>query len=224
MDSSVVIFSDQQLQQYLGFLSKCMTGILVQRMSNCLYRSRTITAYESQVITSQATDMQKASKMMQIVIKKGQHACSSFLKCLGICDPALYENVTGCPAQFGLEDHQQMEGIPFSEKMQFTPCIINIQNSSLTNCIIGNNNSQCITCDQQSLLARNDAIKVDEMAATQSNDELIPVPETISGNIIHMERSNIEYVILGDHNSMTVTEFLNSEDEEDTETDPDVIG
>jgi len=65
---------------------------------------------------------------------------------------------------------------------------------------------------------------VDEMAATQSNDELNPVPETISGNSIHMERSNIEYVILGDHNSMTVTEFLNSEDEEDTETDPDVIG
>ncbi|KAK7157708.1 hypothetical protein R3I93_009027 [Phoxinus phoxinus] len=223
MDSTVVIFPDQQLQQHLGFLSKCMTGILVQRMSNCLYRSRTITAYESQVITAQATDMQKVSKMMQIVIKKGQSACSSFLRCLGICDPALYENVTGYPAQFGHEDHQQE--IPFSEKMQFTPCIINIQNSSLNNCIIGNNNRQCITCDQHSLLARNDAIKetVDEMAATQSNDEVIPVRETISGNSIHMERSNIEYVIIGDHNSMTVTECLNSEAEEDTETEPDVI-
>lgn len=89
--------TDKQLKQYLGFLSKCMTGILVQKMSNYLYRSRTITAYESQVITSQATDVQKASKMMQIVIKKGQSACDSFLRCLGICDPGLYENVTGHP-------------------------------------------------------------------------------------------------------------------------------
>lgn len=62
------------------------------------------------------------------------------------------------------------------------------------------------------------------MAATQSNDELIPERETISGNSIHMERSNIEYVIIGDHNRMTVTECLNSEVEEDTETEPDVIG
>lgn len=45
-----------------------------------------------------------------------------------------------------------------TEKVQFKPCIINIQNSSLTNCIIGNNNRQCITCDQLSLLAQNDAI------------------------------------------------------------------
>lgn len=89
--------TDKQLKQYLGFLSKCMTGNLVQKMSNYLYRSRTITAYESQVITSQATDMQKSSKMMQIVIKKGQSACGSFLRCLGICDPGLYEKVTGYP-------------------------------------------------------------------------------------------------------------------------------
>lgn len=223
MDSTVVIPSDQQLKKCLGFLSNCMTGILVQRISNCLYRSRKITAYESQVITSQATDMQKASKMIQIVIKKGKSACSSFLSCLGICDPALYENVTGYPARFSHEDHQHIEEIPFSEKVQFTPCIINIQNSSLANCIIGNNNSQCITCDQHSLLAQNDAIKVDEMAGTQSYDELIPVQDTNSGNSIHMERSNIEYVIIGDHNSMTVRECLNSEAEEDTETEPDMI-
>ncbi|XP_067251422.1 uncharacterized protein si:dkey-29h14.10 [Chanodichthys erythropterus] len=223
MESTVDISSDKQLKQYLGFLSKCMTGNLVQKMSNYLYRSRTITAYESQVITSQATDMQKSSKMMQIVIRKGQSACGSFLRCLGICDPGLYEKVTGYPAQFSLEDHQHIEEIPFSEKVQFKPCIINIQNSSLTNCIIGNNNRQCITCDQHSLLAQNDAINVDEMGDTQSPDELIPVQDTISGNSIHMERSNIEYVIIGDHNSMTVSECLNSEVEEDTETEPDVI-
>lgn len=63
---------------------------------------------------------------------------------------------------------------------------------------------------------------VNEMADSQSHDQLIPVQETISGNSIHMERSNIEYVIIGDHNSMTVTE--NSEAEEDTETEPEVIG
>lgn len=99
VNSSLLFFSpiDKQLQRYLGSLSKCMTGYLVQRMSSCLSRSRTITAYEAQVITSQPTDMQKASRLMQIVIKKGQSACSSFLTCLGICDPVLYENVTGFP-------------------------------------------------------------------------------------------------------------------------------
>ncbi|KAF4103201.1 uncharacterized protein si:dkey-29h14.10 [Onychostoma macrolepis] len=222
MDSTVVISSDKQLQRYLGSLSKCMTGYLVQRMSSCLSRSRTITAYEAQVITSQPTDMQKASRLMQIVIKKGQSACSSFLTCLGICDPVLYENVTGFPAQFNEEDHQHVEQIPLSEKLQFTPCIINIQNSSLTNCIIGNNNRQCITCDQHSLLAQNDETNVNEMPDIQSSDQLIPVQDTISGKSVHMERSNIEYVIIGDHNSMAVTESL--EVEEDTEIEPEVIG
>lgn len=222
MDSTVVISSDKQLQRYLGSLSKCMTGYLVQRMSSCLSRSRTITVYEAQVITSQPTDMQKASRLMQIVIKKGQSACNSFLTCLGICDPVLYENVTGFPAQFNEEDHQHVEQIPLSEKLQFTPCIINIQNSSLTNCIIGNNNRQCITCDQHSLLTQNDESNVNEMPDIQSSDQLIPVQDTISGKSVHMERSNIEYVIIGDHNSMTVTESL--EVEEDTEIEPEVIG
>ncbi|XP_052473424.1 uncharacterized protein LOC128030011 isoform X1 [Carassius gibelio] len=221
MDSTVAIPSDKQLRCYLGFLSKCMTGNLVQRMSNCLSRSRTIMAYEAQVITSQPTDMQKASRLMQIVLKKGQKACSAFLSCLGICDPVLYEKVTGFPAQFKQEDHQHFEEIPFSEKYQFTPCIINIQNSSLTNCIIGNNNSQCITCDQHNLFTQNDANNVNEVADSQSHDQRIPVQDTLSGNSIHMERSNIEYVIIGDRNSMTVTET--SEDEEDTEIESEVI-
>ncbi len=99
VNSSLFFFSpiDKQLQRYLGSLSKCMTGSLVQKMSSCLSRSRTIMAYEEQVITSQPTDMQKASMLMQIVIKKGQNACSSFLACLGIYDPVLYKNVTGFP-------------------------------------------------------------------------------------------------------------------------------
>ncbi|KAK2903046.1 hypothetical protein QQF64_010067 [Cirrhinus molitorella] len=222
MDSTVVKSSDKQLKRYFGSLSKHMTGILVQRMSNCLYQSCTITEYEAQVVTSQPTDMQKASSLMQIVIKKGQSACSSFLTCLGICDPVLYKSVTGFPAQFNKEDHQHVEQIPLSEKLQFTPCIITIQNSSLNKCIIGNNNSQCITCDQHFLLAQNDAIRVDEMADSQSNDQLIPEGDAISSNSVHMERSNIEYVIIGDHNSMTVTE--NSEVEDDTESEPEVIG
>ncbi|XP_050987001.1 uncharacterized protein si:dkey-29h14.10 [Labeo rohita] len=222
MDSTVVRSSDKQLQRCFGLLSKRMTGFLVQRMSNCLYRSRTITAYEAQVVTSQPTDMQKASRLIQIVIKKGQSACSSFLTCLGICDPVLYENVTGFQAQFSQEDRQHVEQIPLSEKLQFTPYIITIQNSSLTNCIIGNNNSQCITCDQHSLLAQNDAISVNEMPDSQSHDQLIPEGDAISSNSVHMERSNIEYVIIGDGNNMTVTE--SSEVEEDTEIDPEVIG
>lgn len=218
MDKTVAVSSDKQLQRYLGSLSKCMTGSLVQKMSSCLSRSRTIMEYEEQVITSQPTDMQKASMLMQIVIKKGQNACSSFLTCLGIYDPVLYKNVTGFPAQFNKEDHQHVEQIPLSEKLQFTPCIINIQNSSLTNCIIGNNNRQCATCDQHSLLPQNDASNVNEMPDFQSSDQLIPVQDTISGNSVHIERSNIEYVIIGDHNSMAVTEIL--EDEEDTEIQP----
>ncbi|XP_059423034.1 uncharacterized protein LOC132157766 [Carassius carassius] len=224
MDSTDVISSDKQLQRYLGSLSKCMTGYLVQRMTSCLSGSRTITVYEAQVITSQPTDMQKASRLIQIVIKKGQSACSSFLTCLGICDPVLYENVTGFPAQFKDEDHQHVEQIPLSEKLHFTPCIINIQNSSLNNCIIGNNNRQCITCDQHSLLAQNDASdgKLNEMPDILSSDQLIPVKDTISVNSVHMEQSNIEYVIIGDHNSMTVTE--SSEAEEDTDIEPEVIG
>lgn len=60
------------------------------------------------------------------------------------------------------------------------------------------------------------------MPDSQSHDQLIPEGEAISSNSIHMERSNIEYVIIGDRNNMTVIE--SSEAEEDTEIDPEMIG
>lgn len=60
------------------------------------------------------------------------------------------------------------------------------------------------------------------MEDSQSNNPLTPAPEPVSGGDIHVESSNLEYVIIGDHNSMTVTETLSSEDEEDTEIEPDV--
>ncbi|XP_056617982.1 uncharacterized protein si:dkey-29h14.10 [Triplophysa dalaica] len=224
MDADVVIRSEKQLQRNLRCLSKGMTGFLVQRMSSCLCRSRTITEYEAQVVTSQNTDVGKASKLMEIVIRKGRRACTSFLSCLGICDPKLYESVTGHPAPFSHKDHHHSEDIPSSEKQaSFPTCIINIHNSSVQHCIFGNNNRQCITCDQHSLLSQNDAINVDEMEDSQSHDQLIPAPDPVSQNEIHMERSQIEYVIIGDHNSMTVTETLNSEDEEDTEIEPEPL-
>lgn len=60
------------------------------------------------------------------------------------------------------------------------------------------------------------------MEDSQSEDQLIPVQDPVSGNDIHIDRSHMSYVTIGDHNSMTVTETLNSEDEEDTETELDV--
>lgn len=224
MDGTVVLSPEKLLQRYLGFLSKCMTGPLVERMTCCLCRSNKITKHEEQVIISQPTDMQKASRLIQIVLKKGQNACSFFLSCLGICDPALYKNVTGYPAQFSDKGHQHLEEIPLSEKVQFTPYIINIQNSSLSNCIIGNNNNQCITCDQHALQPQNDAISEEETADHQGHDQLIPQQDTISGSsIIHVEKSNMTYAIIGDHNSMTVTESCYSDAEDDTETESDMI-
>lgn len=223
MDGTVVLDStEKRLQRNLKFLSRCMTWDSVERMSSCLCHSRTITAYEAQVVSSQATDMQKASKLMEIVIKKGRSACSAFLRCLGICDPKLYESVTGSPAPLSHEDHHHSKDISFSEKQaSITTCIINIHNSSLRHCIIGNNNQQCITCHQEPLLSQNGAIN-DEMEDDQRHDQLIPAQDPVSGSDIHMESSHIEYVIIGDQNSMTVTETLNSDVEENTEIDSDV--
>ncbi|XP_052000626.1 uncharacterized protein si:dkey-29h14.10 [Xyrauchen texanus] len=223
MDVSFVISSEKRLKLYLSSLSRCMTEYLVQRMSSCLCQSRTITAYEAQVVTSQATDRQKASMLIQIVIKKGRNACSLFFSCLGFCDPALYESVTGCPVHKSHEDHHHSEDIPLSEKQgPHPPCIINLQNSSLTNCIIGNNNSQCITCDQHCLLSQNDTINVDEMEDSQSHDPIIPTQDTLSGNSINVKSSHLEYIIIGDHNSMVVSN--SSEADEYTEIAPNMDG
>ncbi|XP_051576981.1 uncharacterized protein LOC127454072 isoform X2 [Myxocyprinus asiaticus] len=222
MDGTFVISSEKRLQRYLSSLSKCMTGYLVQRMSSCLCRSRTITAYEAQVVTSQATDMQKASKLIQIVIKKGRNACSLFFSCLGFCDPELYESVTGCPDS-SHEDHHHSEDIPLSEEQgPHPPCIINIQKSSLTNCIIGNNNNQCITCDQHCWLSQNEKINVDEMEDSQSHDPIIPAQDTLSGNSINVNSSHLEYIIIGDHNSMVVSN--SSEVDEYSEIAPNMDG
>ncbi|XP_051576985.1 uncharacterized protein LOC127454072 isoform X5 [Myxocyprinus asiaticus] len=195
MDGTFVISSEKRLQRYLSSLSKCMTGYLVQRMSSCLCRSRTITAYEAQVVTSQATDMQKASKLIQIVIKKDSSH----------------------------EDHHHSEDIPLSEEQgPHPPCIINIQKSSLTNCIIGNNNNQCITCDQHCWLSQNEKINVDEMEDSQSHDPIIPAQDTLSGNSINVNSSHLEYIIIGDHNSMVVSN--SSEVDEYSEIAPNMDG
>nr|XP_055067750.1 uncharacterized protein si:dkey-29h14.10 [Misgurnus anguillicaudatus] len=226
MAGTVVLDStEKRLQRNLKLLSKGLTWDLVETMSSCLCHSRTITEYEAQVVSSQVTDMQKASKLMEIVIKKGRSACSAFFGCLGICHPKLYESVTGSPAPLSHEDHHHSKDISFSEKQaSITTCIINIHNSSLQHCIIGNNNHQCITCHQEPLLSQNGAINVDEMEDNQSHDQLIPAQDPVSGSGIHMESSHIEYVIIGDQNSMTVTETLNSDVEENTEIDSDVNG
>ncbi|XP_076826792.1 uncharacterized protein LOC143473608 [Brachyhypopomus gauderio] len=186
---------EKTLQRQISTLSKSMSACLVQRISSCLCQSSTLTRYEVQLIQSQATDIQKASQLVQTLIRKGRRACQLFFKCLGVCEPSLFERVTGCVVTE--EDHYHWEDISIPEKEASPPCIINIHNSSLANCIIGNNNDLYRVPSQTH-------VTNEKMEYAQRADQQMVEREPPHSPSIHLESSYVEYVIIGDNNYMSI--------------------
>ncbi|XP_026863070.2 uncharacterized protein si:dkey-29h14.10 [Electrophorus electricus] len=210
-----VVTPEKTLQRQLSTLSKCMSACLVQKISTCLCRSSTLTDYDVQVIRSQATDTQKASQLVQAVIRKGRGSCQRFFKCLSVCSPSLYERVTGCTVSVTEEDHYHLEDISIPETTgAIPPSIINIQNSLVTNCIIGSNNNLLSVLSQTH-------VAHDMIEDTQRADQQMTEQDPTQAHSIQVERSYVEFVIIGDNNYMRTGTNEDSGQQEQSESEPE---
>ncbi|XP_017339318.2 uncharacterized protein si:dkey-29h14.10 [Ictalurus punctatus] len=209
--SMTVISPDKVLKRELCTLSKRMPSCMVQQISDCLRNSRALTDYEVQVIRAAATDMQQATCLLQTLLRKGRTPCLLFFRCLYACSPSLFHTVTRGLVKVTDEDHHHVEMSSFAEASGPVPsCVININNSSVSNCIIGNNNSLCC------LLSQTDDIN-DAVEDTQRSQQR-ETPDSSAAPNVQVEHSNVEYVIIGDNNYMNIESSLDSEDQEETDS------
>ncbi|XP_017557496.1 uncharacterized protein si:dkey-29h14.10 [Pygocentrus nattereri] len=211
----MAVTPDKTLRRQLGSLSKRMSACLVERISACLCRSGILTEYEVQLIQTPGTDVHKASQLLLTVLRKGSRACQLFFKCLAVCSPSLFETVTGCTVRPTDVDHYHSEDDICSETAgALPPYIINIHNSSLTNCIIGNNNGLCC------LLSRT-GVTNDKLEDIQRPDQQMAAPDPTEAPSIQVQSSQVEYVIIGDNNYMSVGSNEESGEQEETESEPE---
>ncbi|KAM9488475.1 uncharacterized protein Hap1MRO34_005405 [Clarias gariepinus] len=212
--SMTVISPDKLLQRELSNLSKRMPSCMVQQISDCLCRSRALTDYEVQVIHSKNTELQQAMCLLQTLLHKGRTACLLFFQCLKACNTSLFQTVTRGLVKVSDEAHHHVEKSLSEEPSGTVPlCVININNASLNNCIIGNNNSLCC------LQSQTDVI-IDGVEQTQRSHQQRETPDSREAPNVQVESSSVEFVIIGDNNYMNVESSLNS-DEEETDNVPE---
>ncbi|TSL82467.1 hypothetical protein Baya_6566 [Bagarius yarrelli] len=206
---------EKVLQRELSTLSKRMSSCMVQQISDCLRYSHALTDYEVQVIRAGATDMQQAMRLLQTLLHKGRTACLLFFQCLNACSSSLFHTVTRGSVKVTDEAHHHVEKSFFSEaSAAVPPCVINIHNSSLNNCIIGNSNSLCCLLSQTDV--NNDTVK-----HTESNHQHTETPKSTEAHSIQVKSSSVEYVIIGDNNYMNIESSLDSQPQEDTNSVPE---
>ncbi|KAL2084310.1 hypothetical protein ACEWY4_019828 [Coilia grayii] len=243
--SGVVISPEKRLRGHLLTLSKSLPLCLVEKMTANLFHTRTITGHEVEIIVSQPTESQKASHLIQIVLRKGRKACELFYQCLGECCPALYGKLTGTPAttsnavydssvplntinkQPAKHTSVAMSGVypdmPTSHccsspERKFTPYapayVINIHNSVLCHCVIGNHSSQTISTERDQLLHQRQHFSLQDTRRTSLIYDQQGAAEISGEPHIQVQDSHMEYVIIGDQSSMVVNSVESEEDEE----------
>ncbi|XP_064196408.1 uncharacterized protein si:dkey-29h14.10 [Anguilla rostrata] len=203
-------------------LSTFMSSCLLERISDYLSSKRTIAMYESQMIRFQCTDLQQPSQFIQTVIRKGRRACQLFYKLLESCDPLLYESATGSPASDSV--HQTpppLQTTALIDRQDMAPTyIINIHDSTLNNCIFGSNNGQCINAERQypPFYSPEHVRHEAEMCSCRCGQQGPAQSSSSAPQSLQVHSSDMEYVIIGDNNTMTVeTEGLKEEEEGEEE-------
>ncbi|XP_020361102.1 uncharacterized protein LOC109907515 isoform X2 [Oncorhynchus kisutch] len=203
------ILPERSLQLHLHALSKSMSCCAVERLCVYLLSSRTITEYESQVIWSQRTDMEKAAKLLQVVLKKGRNACLLFFDSLEKC--------CQCPPQL-----ERVTGLPERRRTNTAPTyVINISHSNLSNCIIGDGNFQGVTtCIQQPQSMGSEDARHETMGGNVTSDHQRAVqacPDPELQRSVQVYGSQLQYVIIGDNNNLQAEDTPEEEDGEEEE-------
>ncbi|KAF7650590.1 hypothetical protein LDENG_00123380 [Lucifuga dentata] len=175
-----------------------------------------------QVMTREASGTQ-FMQVVQMVFKKGRRICQLFC---GSSDTLLCERVACCPAQTRQpEEDKTTQGL---SKIKMTGLlsppstilIINISNSTLIDCVIGNETYPSAVVQSQPLMQETQLQMQHEQrrckgrcgqqgAAKTSSPPPPPPPPPphpplAESQSIHIHSSNLNCVIIGDNNSMQV--------------------
>ncbi|KAF1387418.1 hypothetical protein PFLUV_G00078480 [Perca fluviatilis] len=181
----------------------------------------------NQVMTFKASNMQRLVQVVQRVVQKScRTACQMF--CCPL-DTLLCEKVTFCPAQ----PHQPTGDRTTQLALQNPPStilIVNISNSTLIDCVIGNDTYQSAVAESQPLMQESERQRHDQarcscsrgqQGAAQTSAPPPPPPPpgpplpSAQPRSINIYSSRLNCVIIGDNNYMhaeqthsTVTEVL----------------
>ncbi|XP_067458481.1 uncharacterized protein si:dkey-29h14.10 [Thunnus thynnus] len=176
----------------------------------------------NQVMSCRASSMYKVMQMVQKMAQKScRRACQLF--CCPL-DNLLCENITWCP-----ENHHpaQDKTIPVSLRNPppSTILIVNISNSTLIDCVIGNDTYPSAVAENQPLMQESELQMHDHMrcscscgqqgaAQTSAVPPPPPPPPSAEPQSINIHSSNLSCVIIGDNNYMQVdkTRLMESED------------
>ncbi|XP_071758595.2 uncharacterized protein LOC139914229 [Centroberyx gerrardi] len=164
----------------------------------------------NQVIVCKSSDRQKIFQLWQMVLRKGRRACQFFCSSLEMCGPLLYQRFTCCPAQTDQlrEDKVAQAGL---RPPAATTLIINISNSTLIDCIIGNDSYPSAVVENQPLMQGSELQMHERMRCNCSCGQqgaaqtaAAPPPPSEEHQSIHIHGSHLNCVIIGDNNSMQV--------------------
>ncbi|KAL4617043.1 hypothetical protein GN956_G21807 [Arapaima gigas] len=204
--------SERILRSHQLILSRSMTSCLVDVICSYLSSKQMVTDFEGQVVRSQPTEFQMASQLLQVLLRKGSKACQQFYEALECFDPVLFTKVTGAPGGAPSTDfpHPRLLAGTWGPAPTY---IVNIHNSTLTSCIIGNNNGQCVSRDPQCAPSQSP-----DPSGSGKNEEAArgsclcgqkgAAQAALTSASLEVHDSNLEYVIIGENNSLTVEEEL----------------
>ncbi|KAE8288418.1 hypothetical protein D5F01_LYC12289 [Larimichthys crocea] len=171
----------------------------------------------SPVMSCKASNMQR---IMQVVHRVAQKSCR--MVCQMLCCPLdnlLCDKVACCPAQ----NHQAKEDKTTQVTAWNPPStilIVNISNSTLIDCVIGNDNYPSVVAQSQPLMQESDFHMHDQATCSCSYGQqgaalasLPPLPSAEPPSI-NIDSSHLNCVIIGDNNYMHAEQIHSNETDE----------
>ncbi|KAJ0065949.1 hypothetical protein NL108_000204 [Boleophthalmus pectinirostris] len=164
-----------------------------------LYLNKVTDRHEhNQIMGYKAFSMSTLVRTMQRMVEKNcRRACQ--LLCCSI-DNLMCDRLTICP---GKKEEGHTEEVPVAATAAWSPpstiLIVNISNSTLIDCVIGNETCPPTVAEKQPLM--------------QGNIHDVHGPSNFSLPSIQISSSNLSCVIIGDNNYMQVEQTVPSEEE-----------
>ncbi|XP_073341814.1 uncharacterized protein [Pagrus major] len=172
----------------------------------------------SQVIRCKATSMERIIQVVHRMAQKSYlRACQLF--CCPL-DTLLYEKVTCCPARNQQTMDDKMTQALAIRSLPSTILIVNISNSTLIDCVIGNDSYPSLMAESQPLMTESRfhmhdqarcSYSCGQQGAAQTTPPPLPSDEPPS---ISIHSSHLNCVIIGDNNYMHADQSLSTEAEE----------
>ncbi|CAK6970075.1 uncharacterized protein si:dkey-29h14.10 [Scomber scombrus] len=183
---------------------------------NSHLKMKEITSF-NQVMTCKVASMHRLMQTVQRMAQKScRRACQLF--CCPL-DTLLCENISWCPAQNHQPSQDNTTQVPLRNPPPSTILIVNISNSTLIDCVIGNDAYPSAVAEKQPLMQESELKMHDHMrcscscgqqGAAHTSDVPLPPPHpphplpSAETQSISIHGSHLSCVIIGDNNFMQV--------------------